>query len=154
MSGWVDDYAAESIKANIVPCEGDYHLRIEKVETGTIEAKDGEPAKRYFRIDCLIAAEGYPHVSIFLTEGKNFNANATAFFDTFGIQRGNWNYEEWKMLEGWMHIELKKNGQYTNMVPRYILNSDGYVDRSIHAPKVQPQAPAQNQAPQYNGPIF
>lgn len=135
---FVEDYQPENIKPNIVDHEGEYNLRVENVEFGRIEAKNpGEAEKRYYRADCIIAFNGYPHVSIFLTEGPRFSAEATAFFDTFGIPRGNWNIETWRGHEGRMKIELRKKGEYTNMVPRYLLGPDGYVQKNVPQQQMQ-----------------
>lgn len=126
---WVNDYHEEAIKPNIVEKEGIYHLKIQDVTTDKIPAKGNEGEKRYFKVGCIINAPGFPSVSIFLTEGKNFNAHATAFFDTFNIQSGNFNSQDWIGHVGWMQIMLKKNGEYTNMEPRYILDQNGRVQR-------------------------
>lgn len=147
MNGWIDDYHEEAIKPNIVDHEGNYQLKIAGAKTGSFEGKNGEPAKRYFQVDCIINAPGFPHVSIFLTEGKNFNAVATAFFDTFGIQYGNFNYNTWINLKGWMRIELKQKGEYINMDPRYILDENGRVMRAVEAPQAVPQQPMTPSAP-------
>lgn len=129
MSGWVDTYQPAAFQPRIVETEGDYRLKIESVTTGTMDAKPdkNEGPKRYYKVECCINAKGYPHVSIFITEGKNFDATATAFFDTFGIQYGNWNIEQWRGHEGNMHISLFEKNGYKDQRATYILNSDGRV---------------------------
>lgn len=127
-SGWAGGYQPEAIKPNIVEREGNYWLKIVNVTTGNIQPKAaGDMAKRYFQIECIINAPGTPKVSIFLTEGPKFNAHATAFFDTFSIQRGDFNSNDWIGRTGMMKIELKQKGEYMNMDPRYILDENGYV---------------------------
>lgn len=141
---WVNDFHEEAIKPNIVEKEGIYQLKINEVTTDKIPAKGNEPEKKYFKADCIINAPGFPHVSVFLTEGRNFNAHATAFFDTFQIPYGDFNSQDWIGHVGWMQILLKKNGEYLNMEPRYILDDNGRVMKPAPAqPQVQsaPQNP-------------
>lgn len=147
MSGWIDDYREEAIKPNIVEHEGNYQLKVAGAKIGSFEGKNGEASKRYYQVDCIINAPGFPHVSIFLTEGNSFNAVATAFFDTFGIAYGNFNYSSWTGHKGWMYIGLKKKGEYTNMEPRYILDDNGRVMRAVETPQTPQQAPQQPMTP-------
>lgn len=130
---YFEDYVSEPLRANIVPKEGIYLCKINEIVQGTME--DG---KRYVQVKCLIKSEGTPVVSIFLTEGNNFNGNLTAFYDTFNIERGNMSIETWKDKRGYLKICLVKKGEYTNMVPRYILDENGYVKH----PQAQQPAPA------------
>lgn len=130
---YFEDYNAEPLRANIVPKEGIYLCKISEIVQGQMD--DG---KRYVQVKCLIKSEGIPVVSIFLTEGNNFNGNLTAFYDTFNIERGNMNVESWKDKRGYLKISLVKKGEYTNMVPRYILDENGYVK----SPQGQQPAPA------------
>lgn len=125
---WVDNFQQDNIKPNIVPEEGVYELRIEKVSEG--RTQDGPGGKNYIRVETLVNASGFPQLSIFLTEGPRFNGEATAFFNTFNLNPGDFVYDHWIKKHGRMLILLRpgKNG-YTNMVPRYILGDDGYVDR-------------------------
>lgn len=142
---WCDTYAEEAIKPKRVEQEGVYQLKVAEVTTGTTKPKEGtnESPKKYFKIKCIINYPGYPDVSVFLTEGDTFNANATAFFDTFNLQKGNFNYQSWINAVGYMKIELRKKGEYVNMEPRYILGPDGRVVRqNVQAP-AQP-APTSN----------
>lgn len=146
MSGWVDSFAPKAFEPKTVEAEGDYRLKIDNVTTGTMEAKPerNEGPKRYFKIECYIAAKGYPKISIFLTEGNSFDATATAFFDTFAISYGNWNIETWKGAEGLMHITpFNKNG-YKDMKATYILNSEGRV-MNRQAPMQVPSQPMPQQ---------
>lgn len=119
---YFEDYNAEPLRANIVPREGIYLCKISDVVQGQMD--DG---KRYVQVKCLVKSEGTPVVSIFLTEGNNFNGNLTAFYDTFSIDRGNMHTDSWKEKRGYLKICLVKKGEYTNMVPRYILDENGYV---------------------------
>lgn len=123
---WIDSYQPESIKPGIVKQEGDYEVMILGVKSGTIS----DSGKRFVQIMCKIRAEGEPRISLFLTEGPNFNATATAFYDTFNIQRGDQNCESWRGKRGVIHINLAKKDGYTNMIPRYILDENGYVKRT------------------------
>ena len=136
---YFEDYNEEPLRANIVPKEGIYLCKISEILQGTMD--DG---KRYVQVKCLIKSEGTPIVSIFLTEGNNFNGNLTAFYDTFNIERGNMNIESWKEKRGYLKICLVKKGEYTNMVPRYILDENGYVKHQ----QSQQSAPAA--APSFN----
>lgn len=122
--GYYESYQAQPVRYNLVPNEGRYQIKIDKV----MESEPGT-SPRYTRIDCVINADGRPHISLFLTEGQNFNGNATAFFDTFGITRGNFDYNSWLGIKGWIDITFKKKDGFTNMVPHYILNEEGYVVR-------------------------
>lgn len=143
---YFEDYIPDAIRANIVPKEGIYLCKIAEITTGTMD--DG---KRYTQVKCLIKSEGNPMVSIFLTEGNNFNGNLTAFFDTFQIPRNEYNFDAWKDKRGYLKINLVKKGEYTNMVPRYILDENGYVKRpSANQQQTQRQEP-QHQAPQFSG---
>lgn len=155
---WVNDYQPEAITPNIVERDGDYALKILDVTTGTIPAnpEKNQPEKRFYRVECMIAAKGYPKISVFLTEGNNFNAIATAFFDTFGIAYGNWNTEMWKGLEGAMHIALTQKNGRKEMLPTYIVDGNGRVVRRM-APQSQPMSapqPMPQQAPMGNGNSF
>lgn len=121
---YFEDYQPQALRANIVPKEGIYLCKISEMTQGTLE--DG---RRYVQVKCIINCEGKPIISIFLTEGNNFDGNLTAFYDTFGIERNNMSFESWKDKRGYLRILLQKKGEYTNMVPRYILNDEGYVER-------------------------
>lgn len=150
-NGWATGYQPEAIKPNIVEREGIYQLKVMSVKPGTIQPKDPsrETEKRYFQVECIINAPGQPKVSIFLTEGPNFNAHATAFFDTFSIQRGDFNSQNWVNHVGYMKIELKKKGEYTNMEPRYLLDANGFVTKpNMSAPQQAYSQPMQPSAPQ------
>ena len=152
---WVNDYQPEAITPNMVEREGDYMLKIMETTTGVISAKPerNESEKRYYRVECIIGARGYPKISIFLTEGKNFNSIATAFFDTFGIAYGNWNTEQWKGLEGAMHISITEKNGRKEMFPTYIVDGNGRVVRRM-APQSQPMSapqPMPQQVPMGNG---
>ncbi len=120
-----ENYTAEPIKAAIVEREGDYQLKVTEVTMG--KTKDN---LQYYRIKCLINATGFPEVSVFLTEGLKFNSNATAFFDTFDIERGNFDTNSWIGHKGYMHIQLKQGEKYMNMIPLYILDDNGWVKKA------------------------
>ena len=62
------------------------------------------------------------------------------FFDTFNLPRGDQNCESWRGKRGVIHINLAKKDGYTNMIPRYILDENGYVKKSNN---LQPAAPMQ-----------
>jgi hypothetical protein len=138
---WIDDFQSENIQKNIVAQEGIYTLRIEKAAEGCGEMNENgtKVSKKYIRIECIINAPGYPTVSVFLTEGKSFNGEATAFFDTFNLNHGDWAYGHWIHHYGNMFIRLKQKDGFTNMVPRYLLGEDGFVDKSqaLHVPEQQ-----------------
>lgn len=137
---YFEDFQPEAIRAKIVPKEGVYLCKVSEITQGNLE--DG---RRYVRVQCVVNSEGHPIVSLFLTEGESFNGNLTAFCDTFSIQRGNYDFDAWKDKRGYLKILLQKKGEYTNMVPRYILDENGYVVRPT--PNL-PQNTGYNQAPQ------
>lgn len=131
---YFDTYHEESIKPRRVPKDGDYYCMVLGVKFGN--TKEGA---RYTQIICKIKSEGEPRVSIFLTEGDNFNSKATAFFDTFGIERGDDNTANWIGKRGYLHISLVQKDGYTNMQPSFILNEDGYVCQPGHEHDVMPE---------------
>lgn len=131
---YFESYKQESIKPRRVPHDGDYLCMVIGVKFGN--TKDGA---RYTQITCKIKSDGEPRVSLFLTEGDNFNAKATAFYDTFGIDRGNENTKSWIGKKGYLHIALVQKDGYTNMQPSYILNEDGYVCQPGHEDDVTPE---------------
>jgi len=122
---YFENYQPENIKPSVVKQEGEYQVKIDNVECG--QTNDGV---RWTRIICVVLAEGAPRVSLFLTEGKNFNATATAFYDTFNIPRGDTNPASWRGKTGRIKIFLGKKNGYTEMYPRYILDENGFVVRS------------------------
>lgn len=163
---WMDNqYQATNIKAKTVSCEGDYVLRIDGVTDGVTDAKDksgspvfdedGEKKQLHFtRVTCSVKAEGFPQLSIFLTEGPNLSGELTAFFDTFLISRGDFNYQHWIKHYGRMHILLKQKDGFVNMVPRYLLGDDGYVDKKKACVAAsEPHAAVQTQQIQQTQPI-
>lgn len=137
---YYEDYMPDALRANIVPKEGIYLCKVSDVITGTMD--DG---KRYTQVKCVINCEGNPVVSIFLTEGNNFNGNLTAFYDTFQIPRNEYNFDAWKDKRGYLRINLVKKGEYTNMVPRYILDENGFVVRPTPNKAAHAQRPQQPQ---------
>lgn len=148
---WVDTYQPQAIKPNIVEKEGIYQLKVVNTTTGVIQPKaQNENPKRYFQVECIINAPGQPKISIFLTEGPKFDGTATAFFDTFGIMRNNFDMNTWHGKVGFMKIELQQKGEYLNMVPRYILDENGYVQKPSFT---QPATPAAPEAPATSGSV-
>lgn len=133
-------YKPEGIKAGIVEKEGNYLLKIEHVTQDSMQ--DGT---QYIKVDCVIKAPGYPRLNLFLTEGRNFNAISTAFFDTFGIERGNFIFNSWIGHKGTIKITLKQKGEYTNMVPHYLVNEDGFVVPQQGQQMQQPAQPPMQQ---------
>ena len=134
---YFEDYNAEPLRANIVPKEGIYLCKISDVVQGQMD--DG---KRYVQVKCLVKSEGTPVVSIFLTEGNNFNGNLTAFYDTFNIDRGNMYTDSWKEKRGYLKICLVKKGEWqaTRLIEgEYALfctiMSPHYEDKLYHAPE-------------------
>lgn len=138
-----NDYQVQAITPGHVEAEGDYEVMILGCEDG--KTPDNAAFKR---VVCKINYKGEPRISIFLTEGKNFNGNFTAFCDTFGLQRGDTNFSEWRGKRGWIHINLVKKDGFINMVPRWILDEKGFVknpQQRVQAVNIQPkQAPAAN----------
>ena len=132
-------YKPEAIKASIVEKEGEYDLKIEQIIKDSMQ--DGT---EFIQVTCVIRAPGYPRINLFLTEGRNFNSLCTAFFDTFGIERGNFIFNTWKGHKGRLKITLKQKGEYMNMIPHYLVNSDGYV-----TPQQAPVQQAPVQQPTY-----
>ena len=151
---YFEDYKAEAIKPRMIAKEGVYLCKVGEITPGKTTDENGNTT-RWTRIDLIINAEGQPHTSLFLTEGKDFDAKCTAFYDTFGIPRGSCNFEEWKDRRGYMDIKLRKKDGYTNMVPYFVLDENGWVKKpqqqaqpvqQQYAP--QPQRPAQYSQPQ------
>lgn len=138
---YFENYNPAPLRANIVPKEGVYLCKVDEVVQGTMD--DG---KRYVQVKCLVKSEGTPVVSIFLTEGANFDGNLTAFYDTFAIPRGSMDSNEWKGKYGYLKITLVKKGEYTNMVPRYILDEYGYVKKPAGQHTQQTANPIQTSA--------
>lgn len=138
-----ENYKAEPIKPNTVKEEGIYTVKITNVSESTMQ-KDGKEAK-YIKADCMINSDGFPTIALFITEGRNFNAVATAFFDTFGIPRGDFTFNDWLGKKGQIRISLKKKGEFLNMVPTYLLDENGYVTRNFSSQ----QKPQSNNAAQY-----
>lgn len=130
--GFFNDYQAQAITPGHVENEGDYEVMILGSEDGT--TPDGAQFKR---VVCKINYKGEPRISIFLTEGKNFNGNFTAFCDTFGLPRGDNNFDSWKGKRGWIHINLVKKDGFINMIPRWILDEKGYVRNAQNVQQVQ-----------------
>lgn len=129
--GYFGDYNREGIQAGVVDQEGDYQVKIVEYTQGQInDPKEGQ--KQYTQVKCLVRHKAYPTISIFLTEGKTFNGNFTAFCDTFGIDPRE-SMEAWIGRTGWIHINLKQKDGFTNMVPRWLLAEDGYVRREVAA---------------------
>lgn len=122
------DYQRKSIAPGYVDKEGDYELVIIGVRTGEIDGEDGK--KRYTQVDCEINYGERPHIAIFLTEGKAFDGQFTAFCDTFGIDPTERSFNAWKGKSGYVHILLKQKDGFTNMVPRWILEN-GYVMEEV-----------------------
>lgn len=140
---YFESYREEAILPKTV--EGRFETKVNDVQPGTM--KDGT---RFTRVDLIINAQGYPHVSLFLTDGPNFNAHFTAFCDTFGLPRGNQNFEQWKGQKGWLDISVVEKDGYKNMRPSYILDENGWVVRPNNTQPQQaaPQQPQYNPAPQ------
>lgn len=120
----------KAIEPSYVDQEGDYQVKITGYDQGTLE-KDGI-TQRYTRVTCLVNYKTRPSISIFLTEGKSFDGNFTAFCDTFGIVP-EMSFDQWIGKKGYVHIMLKKKDGFTNMVPRWILNEQGYVMDEVKA---------------------
>lgn len=141
--GYFNNYQEAAIQAGYVDHEGDYEIMILGTQEGS--TNDGTA---FMRVMCKVNAPGEPPISIFLTDGKNFNGNFTAFCDTFGLPRGNTDFQSWRGKRGIVHINLVKKDGFTNMIPRWILDEHGYVVRNGHnaAPqKNYQQQPAQQQ---------
>lgn len=143
MSYWENDYKPEPYIAKEVPAEGIYYCKVNEVTYGN---KDG---KRWTKIDLIIKSDGRPHVSLFLTEGENFNQQCTAFWDTFGITRGEKETKNWIGKYGYMNIKFRFKDGYKNMVPYYIYDENGWVKKptASHSQPQNAQPPVQ-QAPQ------
>jgi len=136
--GYFNNYQEAAIQAGYVDHEGDYEVMILGTKDGT--TGDGT---QYKQVQCKVNAPGEPPISIFLTDGKNFNGNFTAFCDTFGLPRGNTDFASWRGKRGVIHIMLTKKDGFTNMVPRWIIDEHGYV-----VGRGKPVEPQQNyQAP-------
>lgn len=122
---YFETYQRKAVEAGYVDQEGDYMVKIRDVESGQLTT-----GERYTRVICDINYKNRPSISIFLTEGKNFDGNVTAFIDSFDIKDLN-NTESWKGHYGWIHILLKKKDGFTNMVHRWLLGDNGFVREEV-----------------------
>lgn len=138
-------YKPAPMQSNSVPKEGNYWVKVNEAKDGT--DKNG---RDYIQVDCIVNCEGKPHIKLFISN----DGNATAFFDTFGIPRGDFNYFNWKEKRGMIRINLRKNGEYTNMVPLYILDENGFVIQQKRAPDQQQVTPQQVAAAMGGGEIY
>lgn len=153
--GYFGDYQRQAIQPGYVDQEGDYELTIIDIKTGELTDKDTNKPQRYTQVVCRINYKTNPQVSIFLTEGKNFDGNFTAFCDTFGIDPAGRDFAAWLNKRGFVHILLKKKDGFTNMVPRWILGDDGFVLPDVKRAAngglaQQPLAPAAPYTPAVN----
>lgn len=139
--GYFGNYHESAIQKGYVDREGDYEVMILGTKDG--RTPDGADFKQ---VICKINAPGEPRINIFLTEGRNFDGNFTAFCDTFGLPRGDMNFQSWVGKRGWIHILLQKSKDdkgFTNMVSRWLLNDQGYVDHNhIVLPPASQQRPS------------
>lgn len=136
--GFFGNYHESAIQKGYVEREGDYEVMIIGIRDGVTSDN-----ARFKQVQCKINAPGEPRISIFLTEGRNFDGNFTAFCDTFGLRRGDENFQSWIGKRGWIHILLQKSKDekgFVNMVPRWLLNDQGYVDHNY----TSGQQPVQN----------
>lgn len=120
--GGFNNYNPKPIMPGYVDHEGDYEVMVLDLKEG--RTPDGS---YYKQVICKINYPGEPKISIFLTEGNNFDGQFTAFCDTFGLQRGDQNFGSWRGHRGFIHIMLTKKDGFVNMVPRWILDDNGYV---------------------------
>ena len=112
-----ENYEAKSAYPAIVQDSGDY---LATIKTAKLELSS--TGKRFLSIVCELESELNPIVILYLEEGENFCRDATLFYDTFGIERGNTNTELWKGNSGYIHVEPE--GQ--KMLCSWIINSAGY----------------------------
>lgn len=128
---YFEDHHRTAIQPGYVDQEGDYQVKITGYRSGEMTNKDGKLA-RYTQVTCQVNYKTRPNISIFLTEGNNFDGNFTAFCDTFGITEGQPS-PSWIGRTGWIHIMLQKKDGFTNMIPRWLLGDDGYVKADVKA---------------------
>ena len=122
---YFDSYQRKAIAPGYVDKEGDYELSIVAIKQGKLET-----GERFTQVECEINYKNNPHINLFLTEGRNFDGNFTAFIDTFGIQPGE---QSWIGKRGYVHILLSKKDGFTNMKSRWILGDDGFVLPEVKA---------------------
>lgn len=89
--GWKNDYRPAEYGGRFDCNDGEHRMKI-------VEAKDATSKSGNNMIAVAIKVEGgnginYMH---FINEGQYFDGNATQFFDCFGIDRGNFNYNVWQ----------------------------------------------------------
>lgn len=90
--------------------EGDYKVRIDKVDPHAIAKSSGNPM---IVLELAIAQASFTF-RYNLVQNEHFNANATKFFDCFKIPRGNFDYQRWLGRIGKAHIakgRVKDNGK-------------------------------------------
>lgn len=123
--GYFETFERKPIQASYVEVEGDYEVKITSYKDGT--TKDN---KRYVQVMAMVNCKNYPTVSIFLTEGSNFDGNLTAFCDTFGIVNPK-DFNSWLGKKGYVHILVSKKDGFTNNPIRWILNDQGFVQDEV-----------------------
>jgi hypothetical protein len=118
----------------IIIDEADYDLIIANVE-------DGYSQKGNLQRVVTVKVPGHEGLEIntYLVHGEYFNQNMTKFFDTFGIQYGNFNPSAWIGKRGrghlWQEPYTKKDGtEGKSMKIKYLI------------PPTKPQMPGQPQA--------
>lgn len=102
----------ESTYENVKP--GEYLC----VVTGAEEAMTKESHKRMLVISTRINGSNLV-VKNYIVEGEYFNRNLTAFFDAFGIERGDFNYIGWVGALGAVKLVEDEKGYLK--VKRYLL---------------------------------
>ena len=125
MSYFDSGFSRKPIQTSYVEIEGDYEVKITSFKEG--QTKDN---KRYTQVFCVVNCKNYPTVSIFLTEGNNFDGNVTAFCDTFDIKNPN-DFNSWINKRGYVHILVNKKDGFTNNPIRWILDENGFVKEQV-----------------------
>ncbi len=97
---FMNNYVPEEKKGFDIP-DGDYRVRILKAENAT--AKSG----LNMHVITLQVEGSKEHYLHFICEGDFYNRTMTAFFDAFGIQRGNFNFSSWAGKVTAAHFEHK-----------------------------------------------
>lgn len=87
---FINDYVPEEYKKGFDCSDGEHSVRIGAVRV--CNAKSGNQM-----IEVALKVDDLPEWYIErYVAGEYFNKNITRFFDAFGIQRGNFNFESWK----------------------------------------------------------
>lgn len=114
---------------------GDHRVKLVKCEQRTSRAGNEMLAME------LQTADGHKFLYS-IVAGEYFSQKINAFYDAFGIQRGNQNIQSWIGKVGTAHVDLEREkvDQYGNPDP----SAKRYMEIKYFIVQTAPQKPAQN----------